>query len=372
MDIGCTKALVMMLGDAGQHEVLMTAERLYAAEQRLLLRVEASLVDIVLRDRWNQDNDVDAALKRAKQAARDLRYGDGLILDVDRMAGGIDRPLVLLQDRPLDAMRGIAVGILHALDLHDARTGRPGWPFGKREHVGAVAGPVTVRGLPLARLVPALREVVMHVRRGRTGYLRVDVMPLHRHDGEVQATHECRLGGLAGIHHPALLMLAEEGGCPVPADLEARTAPDQQLPLLDRAAEHAVAGPGFDVGAPDKEPDIEAPRDGAIQHVAQRAPAVGKEKVVRIEGHREPDAVTCLFDRLADSTGDRWPIDQHAYPIARPRRVGAGGRARNVGRDHRRFRRFGRFRRMGKFWVCEVWEVSEVCASYPHPASAAG
>src|SRR5216683_2163976 len=133
MDIGCTKALVMMLGDAGQHEVLMTAERLYAAEQRLLLRVEASLVDIVLRDRWNQDNDVDAALKRAKQAARDLRYGDGLILDVDRMAGGIDRPLVLLQDRPLDAMRGIAVGILHALDLHDARTGRPGWPFGKRE-----------------------------------------------------------------------------------------------------------------------------------------------------------------------------------------------------------------------------------------------
>src|SRR5260370_41282820 len=92
MDIGCTKALVMMLGDAGQHEVLMTAERLYAAEQRLLLRVEASLVDIVLRDRWNQDNDVDAALKRAKQAARDLRYGDGLILDVDRMAGGIGRP----------------------------------------------------------------------------------------------------------------------------------------------------------------------------------------------------------------------------------------------------------------------------------------
>src|SRR6267154_1602588 len=198
MDIGRTTALGVMLGNAAKHEILMTTERLHAAEQRLLLRVEASLVDIGLRDWRYEDNDVDAALQRAQQATRDLRYGDGLILDVDRTAGGIDRPLILLQDRPLDAMCGIAVGILHALDLHDARTGRPGWPFGEREHVGAVAGPVAVRGLPFARLVPALREVVMHVRRRRTGYLRVDVMPLHCHDGEVQAAHEGRLGGPAG------------------------------------------------------------------------------------------------------------------------------------------------------------------------------
>src|SRR5260370_24930041 len=113
-------------------------------------------------------------------------------------------------------------------------------------------------------------------------------------------------------------MLAEEGGCPVPADLEARTAPDQQLPLLDRAAEHTVAGPGFDVGAPDKEPDIEAPRDGAIQHVEQRAPALGKEKVVRIEGHREPDTVACLPDRVADPTRHRRPLAPHASPLAGP------------------------------------------------------
>src|ERR1700694_83173 len=98
MDIGGTKALVMTLGDAGEHEVLMTTERLYAAEQRFLLRVEASLVDILLGNRRNEDNDVDAALERAKQAARYLRYRDSLILNVDRTAGGIDRPLVLLQD----------------------------------------------------------------------------------------------------------------------------------------------------------------------------------------------------------------------------------------------------------------------------------
>src|SRR5260370_37324141 len=125
-------------------------------------------------------------------------------------------------------------------------------------------------------------------------------------------------------------MLAEEGGFPVPADLEARTAPDQQLPLLDRAAEHAGAGRGFGVGAPDKEADIEAPRDGAIQHVEQWAPAVGKEKVVRIEGHREPDTVACLLDRVADPTCDRRPIDQHAYPIAGPCRVWTRRRAGNV------------------------------------------
>src|SRR5229473_2274253 len=115
MDIGGTKALVMTLGDAGQHEVLMTAERLHAAEQRLLLRVEASLVDIMLGNGRNEEDDSNAAFERTQQAARDLRHRDGLILDVDRAARGIDRSLILLQDRPLDAMRGIAIGILHAL-----------------------------------------------------------------------------------------------------------------------------------------------------------------------------------------------------------------------------------------------------------------
>ena len=118
----------MARSDAGQHEVLITAERLYTVEQRLLLRVEARLVDIVLGDWRNEDNDVDAALERAQQAARDLRYGDGLILDVDRAARSIDRPLILFQDRPLDAMRGrrVAREVLLARDPHtNALEGRP-------------------------------------------------------------------------------------------------------------------------------------------------------------------------------------------------------------------------------------------------------
>jgi len=82
-------ALGVLLGDAGKHEVLVTAKRLQAAEQRFLLRVEASLIDIVFGDRRHEEHDGDTALERAQQAARDRRNRDGLILDVDRAARGM-------------------------------------------------------------------------------------------------------------------------------------------------------------------------------------------------------------------------------------------------------------------------------------------
>ena len=240
----------------------------------------------------------------------DLRHRDGLVLEVDRAARGIDRALVLLQDRSLDARGDIAAGIEHALDLHRARPARLAGTVGIGELVAAVARPVAVRRVTLAGLVPALDEIVAHVRRRRPGHLDIDVVQPHRDAGEVEAAHEGGLRRLAGIDHPALLMLAEHRRRPVPADLEARPTLGEQRALLGRAAEHARTGRGLGIGTPDQQPHVDAARDGPIEHVEQRLLSVRDEKVVGVEGHGQPDAVARIGDRLADAPHDLRPVDE--------------------------------------------------------------
>ena len=312
----------------------MPAERLDAPEARRRLRIAARRKDVVLGDRRHEQHKVDAAFDGRHEMARDLRHRDGLVLDIDRAPRSIDRALVLLQDRSLDARRGVAAGIEHALDLHRARPARRGGAvaarIGARQLVGGIAGPVAVGRVALARLVPALDEIVPHVRGRRPGHLDIDVVPRHGDAGEVEAAHEGRLRWLAAIDHPALLVLAEHARRPVPADFQARAATRQQVTLVGCTTEHATARCGLGVGPPYEEAHVEAAGDGAVQHVEQRAASVGQEEVIRIEGNRQPDAVARAFDRLADPPHGLLAIDQRANAVAGPRGIGTRRRGRNV------------------------------------------
>jgi hypothetical protein len=164
-------------------------------------------------------------------------------------------------------------------------------------------------------------------------------VPPHGDAGEVEAAHEGRLRRLAGIDHPALLVLAAHRRRPVPADLEARPSARQQRALFGRAAEQARTGRGLGIGPPYQKTHVEAAGDGPVQHVEQRAASVGKEEVVGIEGNGQPDAVVRAVDRLADPPHGLLAVDQRAHEIAGPRRIGTRRRRRNVrgmagGRGH--------------------------------------
>ncbi len=59
----------------------------------------------------------------------------------------------------------IAARANHPLDLHDALAARNGRAYRKAQAVVSVMAPCTVIGIPFARFVPALDEIVMHVGR---------------------------------------------------------------------------------------------------------------------------------------------------------------------------------------------------------------
>src|SRR5690606_34483792 len=99
--------------------------------------------------------------------------------------------------------------------------------------------PAAVRLVAVARLVPALHEVVVHVRRGGSPQLDVDVVRAadrsrrvagrrHRLACEVDAADESDLARRAGVDEPALLVLAAGAVRLVPARLPARVARAQE------------------------------------------------------------------------------------------------------------------------------------------------
>ena len=91
--------------------------------------------------------------------------------------------------------------------------------------------PRTVASRAFARLIPALDEVVVHVRRGGSGNLDIGVVDAAATDVagghyrawiDVDPADEGSLRGVPGIDHPRFLMLAEGAMSTIPADANAR------------------------------------------------------------------------------------------------------------------------------------------------------
>src|SRR3546814_11533064 len=72
----------------------------------------------------------------------------------------------------------ITCGVDRALDLNHAVALVPGETDGKAQFVVAVMAPNAARIAALARFVPTLDEVMVHVRRRRAGEFRIGVVGL--------------------------------------------------------------------------------------------------------------------------------------------------------------------------------------------------
>src|SRR5262249_49810864 len=137
---------------------------------------------------------------------------------------------------------------------------------------GAAPRPAgSVRCKALAGFVPALSEVVVYV--GDCGAREVDIHVVvlafagmagarQRMGIEVEAADEGALSVLAGVDHPALLMLAIAGRCAVPAHAEIGMVRAQLLQVLARAPERIASQVGgFVVGSPEEQTHVQsAPR----------------------------------------------------------------------------------------------------------------
>jgi hypothetical protein len=109
--------------------------------------------------------------------------------------------------------------------------------FGEGE-IGILA-PRPAAGVPFARFIPALSEVVMHVdHRGAADFeIDIVVLPFAAMAGRdhgvrvlVDAANESGLAVPASVHQPYLLVLAKAGLRPIPANTQARS------PLYERGA----------------------------------------------------------------------------------------------------------------------------------------
>src|ERR1700722_9149927 len=80
-------------------KVPMSAECLKCIERGPLLRVAAGCANIRFRNCRDHQGHVDAASQRTTWVLCQVRKRNSLMLQVYRMAGSLDRVLVLLQDR---------------------------------------------------------------------------------------------------------------------------------------------------------------------------------------------------------------------------------------------------------------------------------
>src|SRR5271163_3728351 len=131
--------------------------------------------------------------------------------------------------------------------------------------------------MTLTCLVPTLDEVVMNVDRRRTGQFYVDVMVLafaamarsnHGIGIEINPAKENGLRLRGRIDKPALLMLTESGLGAIPSDANGGIARGEQVDMFRRAPEGIRFELfSFDIGPPEDESNIQAPRRRAIQDV---------------------------------------------------------------------------------------------------------
>jgi hypothetical protein len=239
-----------------------------------------------------------------------------------------------------------------ALNLDVDIAARFGHLDGEGEIARAARAPAAIGQPELARLVPALDEVVTHVDGGRARQLDVHVVHLvlasvpgrhHRVRVEVEPAEEGRFRIRAGIDQPGFLVLAVARMGAVPPDRHAGAAGVQHRELLRRSPERIrLERLGFRIRTPENEPDVHASGRRTVQDVEGCSPPVRHPEARPHERHRRPDAVAGGINRLADATERRLAVDQRAQPIAWAHRVGGSARmwdvasgARHAGRGLR-------------------------------------
>jgi hypothetical protein len=278
-----------------------------------------------------------------------------LVLDVDGATGRVDGGHVLIADRVLAlgdgerpasgrrVARRVGAAPHGARDLHGNRAALWGDPLWKGEIVAGVdSGPRAVVPPALARLVPALHEVVVDVGDRGPSELDVDVVCVARLAGrmaglrkggavQVDAADEGGLALAARVDEPALLVVAELSGEHVPAGQEAR-APLAESPALGLGAgEVGARRLGLQLGrAPEAHAHVEAARDRAVEEVEEASPAVGQLEALLQEGDGHPDRVPRGLDRPADGPEGRLPVDEREDPVAGAQRVAPALDVRNV------------------------------------------
>jgi len=167
--------------------------------------------------------------------------------------------------------------------------------------------------------------------------------PPHGRGGQVDATDERRLGWLARVDDPALLMLAIGCICAVPADAEPRSSGLEQVSFRLRAWESTAIAAALRVRARDDDTDVETSGNGAVEHVEERTATVREAEIGGEESYGQPDAVTRTIDYFANSPKCRDSVDKRPHDVARSDRVGTGccGRHLRLGDEIKRHFRLG-------------------------------
>jgi hypothetical protein len=191
--------------------------------------------------------------------------------------------------------------------------------------------------MSLARFVPALDEVMMNVCDGWAGKLNGDVVVLsfaqvstpvsRRNQGmwiEIDAAEKGRLGFLAGINEPGLLMLAETRVRAIPSNAHLMVIPSQQFEVLGRAPECiALQRLCLGIGPPKDDAYVNAASRSAIEYRQSGTSIARHSKFRPHEGDRCPHAVTRRLDGLADTAESRLAVDQGPHEVAVARWIGA-------------------------------------------------
>jgi hypothetical protein len=122
----------------------------------------------------------------------------------------------------------------------------------------------------------------------------------------VDASNEGDLARGAGIHQPALLMLATAMAGAIPSDFDGRPPSVKEGQLFRRSPECICLEARSDcVGTPEHDSDIKPPCCSAIEYIEEGAASVRHAKRFPEEGDRHPDRRLRGFDRSTDlSEGD--------------------------------------------------------------------
>ncbi len=233
----------------------------------------------------------------------------------------------------------IATGMHRALDLNETDTTSRRRNRRKHQIVVASVPPHAITQQPFAGFLPSLHKIMMYVRYGRASDFQIEVVAfcgtrMSRRSEciwiQVHPTDKRQFSGSASVNQPTLLVMTDRARRAVPADTEPRSALGEQFTLSERTRKRSAIADGFHTGSPENDTYIQPARGRAIEHVEQRSGLIRKAEGWQDECDRQPNTVTCGFDRLMDTPKCSRAINQRPYFVAPPCGIGPRRRKRNM------------------------------------------
>jgi hypothetical protein len=105
-----------------------------------------------------------------------------------------------------------------------------------------------------------------------------------------------------------------------------RPAAPEHVAVGGRPRKGPAKAAALGIRAPEDDTNVQAPRDGPIQHIKQRATVVRHLEVVGKKRDCQPHAMLCFLDHLADPSKGRYSVDQRPHGITRPDGIRARSR----------------------------------------------